>query len=139
MAIINVNGKTYDSGDVIIAMFGSIGYEVTAISYSKAQVHTANHSLGSNEATSYSMGKISNEGSITIRTASASSIEKAAGGDLLKIKPFPINVSYINDDNEPINDTLTAKFTKQGRDVGGDDDLKYQYDLFVLSIDFNNL
>lgn len=137
MALISVNGKTYDSGDVMIAMFGSIDYEVTQIAYSKSQEHTHNYSLGSNDPSSYSAGKVKPEGSITLRIPSAGAIEKAAGGDLLRIKPFPIIVSYINDDNEPIVDKVVAKFAKQGRDVGGDSDLKYQYDLFVLKVDFN--
>lgn len=139
MSIININGKTYDAGDVIIAMFGSIDYEVTQISYKISQAHTANNSLGSNYPTSYSMGKVAMEGQITMRLPSISALEKAAGGNLLRVKPFDINVSYVNDDNEPINDTLRCKFTSQGRDVGGDEDLKFQFDLFVLGISFNNL
>lgn len=138
MSIINVNGKTFDSGDVIIAMLGSIDYECTAISYSTSQKHTLNYSLGTNDPTSFSMGSKEPKASITLRLPSASAIEKAAGGDLLKIKPFKIIVSYINDDNEPIVDVLLVKFQSQGRDVAGED-LKYQYDLFALDNKFNKI
>jgi len=36
------NGKAYDSGDVHIAMFGSISYEVTEITYNTEQEHQSN-------------------------------------------------------------------------------------------------
>jgi hypothetical protein len=138
MSVINKNGKAYDSGDVIIAMFGRIDYEVTEITYNTEQEHQPNYSLGSNKKTSYSMGKINETATITLRQASGSSIEKAVGGNLLAIKPFDINVSYVSEDNELINDTLTVKFQNQGREVGGDMDLKKQYTLFVMDIQFNN-
>lgn len=138
MSVINKNGKTFDSGDVHIAMFGSLSFEVTEITYNTEQEHQANHSVGSNRQTSYSMGKVTETASMTLRLTSGSAIEKAAGGNLLSIKPFDINVTYVNDDNDIINDTLTVKFQNQGREVGGDMDLKKQYTLFVLNIDYNN-
>jgi len=138
MRIMN-NGKAYDSGDVQIALFGRIDWEVTGINYNTEQEHQANHSLGSNQQTSFSMGKVSHTGDITIRLASASTIEKAAGGSILNIKPFPINVTYVNDDNDIINDTIMAKFQSQGRAVGGDMDLKKQYTLFITDIKYNNI
>lgn len=139
MSLINRNGKSYDSGDVIIAMFGRIDYEVTEITYGTEQEHQRNHSLGSNEGTSYSMGKITHTASMTLRLASSSAIEKAVGGNLLKIKPFDINVTFVNEDNDIINDTLTVKFQNMGREVGGDQDLKKQFTLFVLDIKYNNV
>lgn len=138
MTVIRKNGKAYDGGDVQIAMFGSLSYEVTEITYNTEQEHQKNHSLGSNKGTSYSMGKIDDTASITIRLASVSAIEKAAGSSLLKIKPFEINVTFTNDDNDIINDTLLVKFQNQGRDVPNEMDLKKQFTLFVLDIDYNN-
>lgn len=139
MSLIKRNGKAYDSGDVYIAIFGRIDYEVTELTYNTEQEHQANHSLGSNKMTSYSMGKVTNTGTITLRMASSSILEKAVGGNLLAIKPFHINVTCVNDDNDIVNDTLLVKFQNQGRDVGGDMDLKKQFTLFVLDIDFNNV
>ena len=139
MPTIRNNGKAYDSGDVVVTLFGRFDFEVTAIEYGTEQEHQGNHSLGSNEQTSFSMGKITHTGSITFRLASASAIEKAAKGSLLKIKPFPINVSYVNDDNDIINDTIIAKFQSQGRESTGDMDLKKQFTLFVIDIKYNNV
>jgi len=139
MALINKNGKAYDAGDVSVTLFGRMDYEVTEVTYNTDQEHQPNFSLGSNRMTSFSMGKVTNTGTITMRLASASLIEKAAGGNLLAIKPFPINVTYVNDDNDIVNDTILAKFQSQGREVGGDMDLKKQYQLFVLGVEYNNL
>ncbi len=138
MTVIRKNGKAYDGGDVQIAMFGSLSYEVTEITYNTEQEHQKNHSLGSNKGSSYSMGKIDDTATITMRLASISAIEKAAGGRLLKIKPFEINVTFVNEDNDIINDTLLVKFQNQGRDVPNEMDLKKQFTLFVLDIDYNN-
>ncbi|MBI9063281.1 MAG: hypothetical protein JEZ14_14970 [Marinilabiliaceae bacterium] len=139
MSLIRKNGKAYDGGDVQIAMFGSLSYEVTELTYGTEQEHQHNHSLGSNDASSYSMGKKTHTATMTLRLASASAIEKAAGGDLLKIKPFEINVTFTNENNDIINDTLLVKFQSQGRDVPSEMDLKKQFTLFVLDIDYNNV
>lgn len=139
MSVIRRNGKAYDSGDVTVALFGSVSYEVTEISYNTEQEHQKNYSLGSNKGTSWSMGKIDESASITFRLSSMSAIEKAADGDLLRIKPFSINVTVTNDSNDIINDTLWVKFQDQGRDINGDMDLKKQCKLFVLDIDYNNI
>lgn len=139
MARIIKNGKAYDSGDVQVTVFGRLDWEATGINYNTEQEHQANHSLGGNEMSSFSMGKITHSGDITLRLASASAIEKAAGGNLLSVKPFKINVTYVNDENDIINDTLLVKFQSQGREVGGDMDLKKQYTLFVLDVEYNNI
>jgi hypothetical protein len=138
MSTVRKNGKAYDGGDVQITMFGSLSYEVTEITYNTEQEHQLNHSLGSNKGSSYSMGKITNTGSITMRLASVSAIEKSAGTSLLKIKPFEINVTFVNEDNDIINDTLLCKFQSQGRDVPDEMDLKKQFTLFVLDVNYNN-
>lgn len=139
MSLIKKNGEAFDSGDVQIAMFGSIGYEVTEITYNTEQEHQKNFALGSNKASSWSKGKIDDSATMTLRLASAGAIEKAARGDLLAVKPFTINVTYVNASNDIINDTLTVKFMNQGREVGGDMDLKKQFNLFVISIVYNNV
>lgn len=50
------NSKAYDSADVKVQING-VPIEVKSISYSNAQEHQLNHTLGA-EATSWSMGKI---------------------------------------------------------------------------------
>ena len=92
MAVISRNGKSYDNGDVHIAMLGSMDYEVTKISYGVAQDHQHNYSLGSHKPSSYRKGNIVPSCTLGLRLKSISELEKAAGGDLLAIKPFDIIV-----------------------------------------------
>lgn len=137
MSTITKNGKSYASADVQVSMFGSIDYEVTKLSYSVSQSNTANYSLGSASPTSYSMGKKTYTAEMTIAVKSLARIEKAAGGDLLSIKPFPIVVTYVDDENEIIKDTLLVKFAKQGKSAELDKDVETSIELFCLDIKFN--
>lgn len=137
MAVISRNGKSYGGADVTIAILGSIDYEVTKLEYEVKQSYTANYSIGSDMPTSYSQGKREFSCSLGLRMKSISAIEKAAGGDLLSIKPFPITVTYVNEENEIITDVITAKFASQGRSVGDDDDLKRDFEMFCTNIEFN--
>ena len=135
--LVLANKKAYDSGDVDVFING-IPVNVAEISYDTEQEHKVNHGL-KNKATSYSMGKETHTGSMTLLMQDVVQLEKAAKGKLLAIKPFPINVTYINDDNMVVNDTIIAKFQKTGREVTGDMGLQKQYDLLVLDIDYNNI
>ncbi len=130
------NGKAYDSGDVDVTIEG-IPTDVVEISYNTEQEHQLNHTL-KNRGSSWSKGKISNTCTTTFMLGDISPIERSVGGDLLSIKPFYINVSFINEFNDVINDTILAKFQSQGRDVTGDMGLNKQHDLFVLNIQYNN-
>ena len=136
MASVIRNKKAYDSGDVTIFLNG-MDLDVKEITYDKEQEHQLNHSL-SNDATSWSTGKKIPTASITLMLNEASEIERAAGGDMLSIQPFEINVTIVNDYNEVINDTIIAKFQNQGREITGDMGLNKQYTLFVLDLEFNN-
>ena len=138
MATIRKDGKAYDSGDVVVTMLGTVESEVKEISYSTNQEHQVNHSLA-NDATSWSMGKRTHEGSVTLYMNCAKKLEKLAGGDLTKLAPFDINVTYVNQFNDVVNDTLVCKFTSMGRQVTGDMGLAFQYNLLVLDISYNNL
>ena len=136
MSIVRKNGKAYDSGDVIVTIDGVVTDEVAEITYGNEQEHQLNHSL-SNYATSWSTGKVTPKASITLYMGAVVAIEKTVGGDLLKKRPFDIQVSFVNEYNEIVNDTITAKFMSTGRDVTGDMGLKKQFELFTLSV--NNL
>lgn len=135
---IKKDGKAYDSGDVVITLLGNIANEVSEIVYNTEQAHQLNYGLG-NKPTSWSMGKEEPTASITMSMKEVVAIENAAGGNLLKIKPFDINVSFVNEYNVIVNDTLTVKFKNQGRDVNGEMGLMKQFELFTLDIDYNNV
>jgi hypothetical protein len=137
MAEIIKNNKAYDSGDVDVFING-IPTNVVEISYDTEQEHQVHHTL-KHDASSWGMGKKTHSASITLMMVDAIKLEDASGGDLLNIRPFDINVTFTNEYNKIVNDTITAKFQKAGREVTGDMGLSKQYDLFVLNVDYNNL
>ena len=128
------NNKGYDSGDVEVFINGQLT-SVSQIEYGTEQEHQLNYSLA-NEPTSWSRGKKSYSATITMLMEDVVVLEQAAKGDLLSVKPFDINVSYVNEFNDLVNDTITAKFKNQGREVTGDMGLNKQYELFVLNIKY---
>ncbi|MOA37726.1 hypothetical protein D3C78_1593480 [compost metagenome] len=137
MAGVRKNGKAYDSGDVRVVIDGEVYDEVKELTYSTDQEHQVNHSLG-NEATRWSMGKITHNASITLYMSDVLRLERKAGGSLIKLRPFDIQVSYVNDYNEIINDTLTVKFKSQGRDVTGEMGLAKQFELLALGVTYQS-
>lgn len=133
------NGKAYDSGDVVVAILGEIESETKSFSYSTDQEHQLNHSLANN-ATSWSMGKITHEATLELYVNAAKKLEKLAnGGDLMTLAPFDINVTFTNEFNDIINDTVTCKFMSQGRQITGEMGLAYSYKMFVLGVQYNNV
>ncbi|OSZ79276.1 hypothetical protein CAP35_13770 [Chitinophagaceae bacterium IBVUCB1] len=132
------NGKAYDSGDVVITLFNQQEDEVAEIEYYTEQEHQINHSLA-NVGTSWSMGKITNRARLVLYMNAARKIENAANGDLLKVMPFEAQVTFLNEFNEVVNDTVTWKFQSQGRKVDGSMGLKMEYDMFCLGVSYNNL
>ena len=130
------NNKGYDSGDVEVFINGQLT-SVSQIEYATEQEHQLNYSLG-NEPTSWSRGKKSYSATITMLMEDVVVLEQAAKGDLMAVKPFDINISYVNEFNDLVNDTITAKFKNQGREVTGDMGLNKQYELFVLDIKYLN-
>lgn len=136
------NSKAYDGADVKCSALGQYWDEVVACSYSSNREHQPNHTLGSHKMTSWSMGKETNQGSLTLMMNQAVSLQKAArmqGGSLLDIKPFAFNVTFSDDYNALVNDTIVWKFASEGREVSTEMGLAYQYEMFVLSVDSNNV
>lgn len=135
---IRKNGKSYDGGDAVITALGQVWEEVTELDYSTKEENQLNFTIGSRKATSWGQGKITPSGSITMMMNQAAELEMAAGGDLLSIKPFTINVSFVNEYNAIVNDTVLCKFSSQGRKVNTEMGLNQQYELFVLDVKYNN-
>lgn len=135
MGKIKRNGKAYDSGDAV-AKINGVEIDLKSIEYGNEQEHQLNFGLGNNP-TSWSMGKINPNASMTAMMHDMTPIEKSTEGGLLKIKPFVITVEFVNEFNEIIVDKIIAKFQKEGRSVTGDMGLEYQYDLFALDVELN--
>lgn len=133
------DGKAYDGGDATVFALGQMWEEVVEIDYNTTQEHQKNFTLGSRRATSWSQGKIEDTGSITMMMNQAVLLENACNGDLLNIKPFPINVTFVDGYNQIVNDTILAKFQSQGRTVNTEMGLSKQYELFVLEVTYNRV
>ena len=137
MSRIIKNNKAYDSGDVDV-FIEDVPLDAVELSYGTDQEHQVNHTLH-NDATSWSMGKITHTATMTLMMHDITPIEKAApDGDILKIKPFTVTASFINDYNVPVVDSILVKFKNKGREVTGDMGLNKQYELFAIGIDYNN-
>lgn len=132
MADINRNGKAYDSADVKVQING-VPIEVTSLSYGNEQEHQVNHTLGA-EPTSWSRGKITPSASMGVMMHDILPLEMAAGGSLLKVKPFAITVEFVNEFNIIVVDKIVAKFKNEGREVTGDMGLKKEYELFAMKV-----
>jgi hypothetical protein len=139
MPTIRKDGKAYDGGDVVIDLLGAQAYEVEDINYNTDQAHQLNYALGSNKPKTWSRGKENYKADMTVAMTEGVQFEKIAPNrKLTEIPPFDINVSFVNEFNDIVNDTITCKFQNQGREVSGEMGLKFKYDLFVLDIDYNN-
>lgn len=136
MSDIIKNGKAYDSGDAQIVLDGDLYDEITEISYSTEQEHQLNYGLG-NDPKSWSMGKKTPKCSMTLMMTDSVRLERKWGGSLLNGKPFDVNVSFVNEFNDIVNDTVTVKFQNEGREVNGEMGLKRQYEMFCLGVNLN--
>lgn len=137
MTIIRRMGEAYSAGDVVVTLAGLFDVNPSAIDYGTTNDHEFQYGL-KRKARAWRMGKEAHTGKITLPLDVISSIERAAPKHRLAlIKPFPINITFFNDDNEMIHDILIAKFKDQGRDVTADSDLGKELELFVLDIQYN--
>ena len=137
MTVVNKNAKAYDSGDVAIIVDAMPFSGVKEISYSTKQEHQLNYALGS-DPHSWSKGKTEHAGSVTIYMEDLHAMMKIRGANILKWEPVTINVTFVNEVNDIINDTVYAKFQSMGREVTGEMGLATQFELFVLGIDYDN-
>lgn len=128
----------YDNGDVTVTLLGDQPTNILGITYEDTQENQLNHGRG-NDPIGYSEGKISYSGSITLGLDEVSAIEAIApNGDIKKIKPFTIIVSYLNDDMGIIHDVITCKFIGRKRTSNsGDMNLSAELQLLVLNVQFN--
>ena len=82
------------------------------------------------------MGQKEMEGSMTLALDVVAELEKKFG-DIALIRPFPINITFANFENEMIHDIVWAKFQGNGREVTGDGELEKEYELFILDLKLN--
>jgi hypothetical protein len=138
MALINVNKKAYDHGDITLTFLGNQPINFFMIEYGDEQEHQLNHGRG-NEPHSYSTGKITYNCKLGLGMDEVVAVQNAAPGrDLKKIKPFDIIVTYLNEDQQLVVDRVTVKFKGAGRkSSSGDMNIQQEFEMLCLGIKYN--
>lgn len=130
-------GEAYSSGDVTVTVAGMQDVNPDAISYGYGYAHSTQQGIRRTPR-SWRMGAKTMDGNITLPIDVISEFEKIAPlHDIARIRPFPINVVFLNAENEMIRDLVIAKFMGNKRKVGADEDISNEYELFVLDIQLN--
>lgn len=135
MSRIKRMGEVYSAGDVKVTVAGIYDFDPTALSYGYKYEHTAQYGL-KRKARGYRIGKQENEASMTLPLDIVAELEKRFG-DIALIRPFPVNVTFANFDNEMIHDIIWMKFTGNKRDITNDGELENEFEMFVLDIKLN--
>jgi hypothetical protein len=139
MARAIINQRAVDGADIEIRMLGVDVQGFEEITYEEVQETQLNYGKG-RKPHSYSVGRSSYSGSLTLYHDTVAQIEASlpSGTTLLDLPPFPIVVSYVSPSGRIVKDIVTAKFQKNMRGGGtGDLALKYQFELFIVNIQFN--
>ena len=135
--IVRRMGEAYSSGDCTVVIAGVFDINPTAIEYDSKHAHTAYHGIRRRLRT-WGMGKEELTAKITLPIDVVAEFEKVAPhGKIAFLRPFPINVVFLNLENEMIQDYLYVKFTGNGRSVTVDGELVKELELFPLDIQFN--
>ena len=138
MGIIRSNKKHYDHGDLVLTFLGNIPINFTFIEYGDDQETQLNYGRG-NEPIGYSEGKINYHCKLTLGMDEVVAIQNAAAPtfDMKKIKPFDIIATYVNDDNQIVNDRITCKFKSSGRkSASGDMNLTQEFEMLCFGIKY---
>jgi len=130
-------GELYSSGDVTITVAGMFDVNPNGIEYGYEYAHEYGKGI-KREPQGWRMGAKEMSSKITLPLDVVAQFEKfAPGGDLAKIRPFPINIVFANSENELIHDLVIAKFKGNKRSVTGDGELENEFDLFTLDVQMN--
>lgn len=137
MARIKRMGEAYSSGDVIVTAAGMRDVNPSSIEYGYDYAHEYQRGIR-REPRAWRMGPKNYEGSMTLPLDVVSEFEKIAPlHDIARIRPFPINVVYLNAENEVIRDLVIAKFKGNKRTVTNDGELENEFELFILDVQLN--
>ncbi len=118
----SVNGKKYDWEDMEISLPNGVAIGITDISYSDEKGIEERYGKGA-VPRGYGGKNYKASGSMTLDRDEADRLLNALSVPVYKAKPFPIVVSYANDDQSTITDTLPdCKVTKLDTSGKQDDD-----------------
>ncbi|GEM50028.1 hypothetical protein [Deinococcus cellulosilyticus] len=128
-----INGKFYDWGDVTVNLPHGTMLDGEEINYSDEM--GVNRSQGKGLGTrGYGRSQYKSGGDITLKREEYNRLEKAAEGGIYSMKPFPITVSYVNEDGETVTDTLEHCIFKKRDFKAGE-----KSDFMTVKLDFEIL
>lgn len=117
-----INGNQFDWESIEIQLPSGVAVGVTEIGYSDERGIEARYGKGG-KPRGYGRKNYKAEGNMTMDRDEFERLRKALGGSVYKGAPFNIVVSYANDDQETITDSLKdVKITKEDTSGKQDDD-----------------
>ncbi|MCR4442964.1 MAG: hypothetical protein QHH10_12085 [Peptococcaceae bacterium] len=131
-----INGKKYSWEDITATMPHGVLIDITDIEYSDGKEIEAQYGKGS-MPTGYGVGNYSAEGKVSMLREEFNKLlayAKSQGCTLYTLPPFPITVSYANEDQPMVTDTLkNVKFTKTSVSSSqGDKSVKVDLDIQIV-------
>jgi len=130
-------GEVYSAGDVVVTVAGMVDVNPSSIEYGYSYTHEYQRGINRSPR-GWRMGQKEMEAKITLPLDVIAEFEKVSpGGDIAQLRPFPINIVFLNAENEMIRDKVIAKFTGNKRSISGDSELENEYELFPIDIQLN--
>lgn len=112
---IKLQGRFLNWGDITLQLLDNTLIDGTEIDYSDEM--GVNRSQGQGRGTrGYSQGQYTGSGSVGMRREAYNRLEAkaSAAGGFYNIKPFPITITYRDENDQVVTDTLThCKFKKR--------------------------
>lgn len=130
-----INGNLYDWESVEIQLPGGVAVGVEEISYSDERPVEPRYGKGSTPR-GFGRKNYKASGSLTLDKDEFERLRTALGGSVYNTAPFPLVVSYANDDQAAVTDTLPdVMITKQDTSAKQEDENAGQmkFDVVILS------
>lgn len=128
-------GEVYSSGDVTVTVAGMYDVNPSSIEYDYKYAHEYQRGIR-RDPRGWRMGAKEMNAKMTLPLDVTAELEKRYGS-LERIRPFPINVEFVNYENETIRDSLMVKFTGSGRKVSQDGEIELEHELFPTEVKLN--
>ncbi|MBI1228216.1 MAG: hypothetical protein GC192_23485 [Bacteroidetes bacterium] len=114
-----INQERFSPADVNVTFFGRIVPGVSQIDYKEAQDVEEVMVVGNRNAAGWTSGNFKYSGEIVLLEEEYLGLKLAAGGSILKLKPFPITITKVKDGLVLKETLVNVKFTESGTSVQG--------------------
>ena len=132
-----INGRAYDFTQVVVTILGVPVPSVSSLNYTEEQTKENNYGAGTRPV-SRGRGAVTVSASVTISMNDVEAIRDVApDGSLLKIPPFDIEVSFLNEQKVVTHIVKNCEFTDDGTETSQDDkDIKKAFNLIPSHIKY---